>query len=111
MSVEQALKTKVTKRPVYKIGDAIFTLSEISKIANINRSTLSARLKNGMSIEEAITKPLAGHNTVGKHTGSLRELAEIYGIKFPTLIARLQRGMSLEEALTKPVKYKTKQTK
>lgn len=53
---EQNENTRQNRNFSYNGG--IYCLSKIAKMCGINRVTLSSRLKSGMSIEEATTKPV-----------------------------------------------------
>lgn len=69
--------------------------------------TYKARIEAGLSVEEALTKPVsAGGNKAPciDHTGaefsSISEMCRAWGVQGGTFSTRMRRGYSLEEALT-----------
>lgn len=82
-----------------------YTISELAEIVGMNRSTLSTRLFEGLSIEEAISKPIPEKVTItfkGK-TKTVPEFAKEYGLTYRQLQKRLHRGWTVERALTQPL--------
>lgn len=86
---------------------------ELMEKHGVNRRTFYTRVGNGMSPEEAATKPLTPrHERVkvasearkkrSKVPPDIRRLAEANGISLPLVYLRLRRGLSLQEAATKP---------
>ncbi len=80
------------------------TLNEWCEIYNINKTTLSDRLKSGMTIEEALNKPVikAGGYllfTLNNETRLLSEWCKIYNINYQTAWKKAKRGQSIEEIL------------
>lgn len=113
MSVEEALTTPLVD-PANggcedHLGNKYSSMRAMCKAYNIGIVTFKYRIKNGMSLEEALTTPLAD-STKGKtckdHLGneyiSLSAMCEAYGVKANTFHSRIKSGMSLEEALTTP---------
>lgn len=81
------------------------TLKEWSEQYDMNYGTLRARVKRGMTIEEAIktsTDPNR-YETYEGITKTITEWAEQYGLNRDTLDYRLRSGISMEEALNRPV--------
>lgn len=77
---------------------------------NIGRTNYATRIKNGWSMEKALTTPseYTGDTKVKDHLGqeynTKTEMCEVYDINCATYLKRKKKGMSTEEALTKPVK-------
>lgn len=91
------------------------SLFELGKQHGISKRTLESRIKAGLSIDEAITrpahrglaiKPRQRHATQFEYpqgSGSIKTLKEITtltGKAYHTVYARLLRGWTLEEAIT-----------
>ena len=111
MTIEEAIEIPVdqpTKAKIYTYKGFNGTLKEIIKYfdLNIQRATLYARIRNGMSIEEAVEAPLQGVYTYNKFTGTLKEIYEHFdlSINYGTLQRRLSKGMTIEEAIETPLK-------
>ena len=87
-------------------------IKQIAEHYNINSSTLSLRLRNGMTIDEAINEPIRETNKVYStkdgFTGNIKEIAEHYCISKITLYVRLKRGMEINDAIFTPVKQNNK---
>ena len=86
----------------YTYDGKTMTLPEWSEHYGINIRTLNNRInKYGMSIEEALTKPIKKKHyyTYNGETHSIPEWASLYNLKTKTLECRLNRGKSIEEAL------------
>lgn len=86
-------------------NDTTATLTEWSKIYNINITTLSDRLKSGMSFEEAITKPIYKSGgylifTINNETKMLSDWCKEYNMKYSTAFHRIKSGWDIERALT-----------
>lgn len=80
---------------------SIVALCRESPIPNLNPETLARRLKHGMSIEEAVSKPLRRRFiTHNGRTQSLSEWARELGIHPSSLCDRLKRS-PVEVALTR----------
>lgn len=60
MTLEEAVTKPLQGKN--KVGEHIGSLSELAKIHEINLSSLLARMKRGMSLEEALTKPVNKYN-------------------------------------------------
>lgn len=87
---------------LYTYDGKTMTLPEWSEHYGINIRTLNNRInKYGMSIEEALTKPIKKKHyyTYNDETHSISEWAELYNLKTKTLECRLNRGKTIEEAL------------
>lgn len=120
-SVEKALTFTIREesRPkggvVDHLGNKFGSKSQMLKHWGISNATYYNRTHSeGLSMEEALTKPIAktySFKEVTDHLGnnyrSLSLMARTYGIKPITLRDRLERGWSVREALTTPVDTST----
>ena len=120
-SVEKALTFTIREESKHKgsvvdhLGNEFKSLSQMLKHWGISPATYYNRThKEGLSMEEALTKPIAkkfSFQEVTDHLGnkyrSLSLMARTYGIKPITLSDRLERGWSIREALTTPVDTST----
>lgn len=100
MTKKEYVRKNQSKLYTYK--GKTMTLPEWSEYYGINIRTLNNRInKYGMSIEEALTKPIKKKHyyTYNNETHSLPEWAKLYNLKTKTLEGRLNRGKSIEEAL------------
>jgi len=84
------------------------TMTDWSRHLEISRMRIEARLRRGLSVEEALkpeARPPAGRKervlTAHRQTRSLTEWADCLGIAKGTISARLTRGWSVERALSK----------
>ena len=80
------------------------TLSQWAKEYNINIVTLSDRLKTGMSMEEALNKPIIKCGgkllyTLNGKTKLLSEWCKIYNINYQTAWKKAKRGDEIEKIL------------
>lgn len=112
---KEQILTKQVRLSRYKAckdhkGKDYISLDAMCEAYNINKYTVITRLKNGKSLEEALTKPIdttrkkqkcVDHK--GKEYESIKELAKAYHISRMALESRLRGNWDLEEALTKPV--------
>ena len=120
-SIEKALTFTIREesRPkggvVDHLGNKFKSRSQMLKHWGISPATYYNRThKEGLSMEEALTKPIAktySFQEVTDHLGnkyrSLSLMARTYGIKPITLRDRLERGWSVKEALTTPIDTST----
>lgn len=89
---------------IYEYNGKKYTQNELCRKFNINTTTFSDRLKSGMTLEEALTKPVkksGGHldYTINCETKLLGEWCNIYGINYHTAWKKIKKGKSIEEAL------------
>lgn len=77
------------------------TLTQWAEERGINRKTLQQRLGNGLSMEEALSKPLykGKFYTYKGKTMFIKEWAKELNINYVTLACRLKRGIPFEEAI------------
>lgn len=104
---EQANNRRTNVRLTFQ--DRTMTIAEWARELGIGDSTIRFRLKNGWSVERALTTPaVAYERTMGPltHEGTtlpLAEWARRFGFKDGTLRMRLRQGFTLQEALTMPL--------
>lgn len=93
-----------------KLADEVLTVAELAERSGMDYSTLSARLRRGLSPEQAAQTPLKRIRgtflTHGGQTLSVSAWARTVGLEPGVLHARLRRGLTLEEALQLPFNYK-----
>ena len=80
-----------------------YTVSELSRLYNIPKTTIYSRLKVGKELNHAVKKTRYGRvcqDHLGKYYQSKTAMAKAYSIKAKTLYSRLEYGFSLKEALT-----------
>lgn len=114
LTVEQALTGNFEKYKrdkdvscVDHKGNTYNSLEEMCDFYGISTATYKNRLKDGLTVEEALTKakysgtkkPIQDH--LGNEYDSLKALCSAYGIKECTFIRRKNLGWSLEEILDK----------
>ena len=80
----------------------------------IGRTNYTTRIKNGWSMEKALTTPSEYDSDtkvkdhLGQEYNTKIEMCKVYGIEYATYFRRKRKGMSTEEALTRPVKKRSK---
>lgn len=84
---------------------------ELAEALEVDYRTLTAALRDGCSLQEAILKakaytPRVGLDYEGEHYDSRADLAGVHDVPVNRLKSRLARGMSLQDALTTPKKEK-----
>lgn len=99
---EQSCNMRTNRKIKYK-GETK-TLSQWSREYNINIVTLSDRLKSGMTIEEALNKPVIKSGgklfyTINNETKLLSEWCKKCNINYQTVWKKLKKGYSIEKAL------------
>lgn len=102
---EQANNKRNNLRVAY--SGRMLTISELVETTGtaISESTVRVRLKNGWSVDDAISVPTVQKYFYRGKEFSLNELAKEVNMKFITLYDRLvKNGMSVEEAVSKPVR-------
>ena len=87
----------------YEINGEKLTIKEISKKYNINKNTITSKIKKGLVGSDIIKldKPRIKYININGEEISMKEAAKRYGIKRNTLSERLRRGCSIEEAIKK----------
>ena len=106
MDLESALskeRCQVVRMPVKDHnGNVYSSVQEMCAAYNIKVRTFRSRLKQGISLEEALKDGDA--RTVTDHLGnvynSARAMCAAYGVSVSAMKYRLRKGYSLEEALT-----------
>lgn len=94
--------------PTYTVQGKTGTIAQlVAAFGNrCTANTVRGRIRNGMTVEDAILTPTFGTHTVRGKTGSVEELVKHFrlSIKPSTVINRLwQLGMDIEKALFTPV--------
>ena len=117
---ERALTTPVKNRIRRKLptidhqGRAFESFEQLAKHYAMCPDTLKHRLKNGLSLEQALTKPVRrGQHVLCKdHLGDVywtfTDMCKRWQVKYSTFIDRFNRGLSIEECLKKSRIYKRK---
>ena len=94
------------------LGNKFNNKSQMARYWGISPAQLHSRLRQGMTLEEALTKKTTPRGNYTKrgvvdHLGvkysSIPKLAKAYNIKVITLNDRLKRGWSMGKALTTPI--------
>lgn len=117
-SLEDALTKPIDMQPKNSkeitdhMGNTFKSISEMCRYWNMTRQTYVARMKNGWTMEKALTVPQKVINNTEKqewtdHLGnkypSLNAMCEAYGITHYTFNSRVRHlGWSVEKALTEP---------
>lgn len=86
-------------------GITYASVDDMCKAYGISSNLYRGRLKDGMSREEALTRPLRDTSIKapdGKTYPTKKTMCEAYGISLSTYANRIRRGMSIEQALTTP---------
>lgn len=90
-------------------GGERHTIAEWGDILGIDQDILQQRLKRGLSVEEAFTKPIrTGIYTYDGQSHTLPEWSKIKGISVYTLFYILSHGWSLGAALNTPSRIKNR---
>lgn len=112
MNVEEAINYALSLPPakepvIYTYNGVSGNIASLCRLFNCNPHTVRYRLKNGMSIDEAIESkervvinPNHKVYVVNGIVGSKIQLAKAFGLEYNTVKYRMRIGMSLEEALT-----------
>lgn len=100
---------------MFEYKGKMYSLKELSKLTNIKYNTLLSRIHEGMSIKEAIEKPLYAKQSKKRYEykGKLyyvSELMQFTNLARYTVDKRLRNGWSVEDALTKPKHYRKDET-
>ena len=96
-SVKRAKTEKVRKR--HKVSEELL---EIAKKNGIGQYTISDRLRNGWSVEEACTRPKR-RGRQRKYPSWVYEEADRNGIRYSTVNHRIINGWDFKKACTTPV--------
>jgi len=113
MGIEDAVKcSDVVNRVVEFRGKVYGSITQVAKEVGMSPVTLNARVRAGMSLEEAVEFGINGHFKPVEYKGvkyeNISELARAYGMRPASLIARMNRGMTLEESMSVPLISKPK---
>lgn len=92
---------------IYK-GKEYSNLNEIANAFGIKTRTLTARLKSGLNLEDAIEKPIEKKSVEIEYQGikypSISSLAKSMETDTDLVLSRIDLGWDLESALTVPIK-------
>lgn len=112
-SKERALTTPVKARTKIKLptvdhqGRIFESFEQLARHYAMCPNTLKHRLKNGMSLEQALTTPArrGQHVQCKDHLGNVyhtfTDMCNNWGVKYYTFISRLNKGLSIEKCLKK----------
>ena len=92
-------------------GITYASVDDMCKAYGISSNLYRGRLQDGMSREEALTRPLRDTSIKapnGETYPTKRAMCEAYGISLSTYANRIRRGMSVEQALTTPPESRAK---
>lgn len=92
-------------------GITYASVDDMCKAYGISSNLYRGRLQDGMSREEALTRPMRDTSIKapnGKAYPTKRAMCEAYGISLSTYANRIRRGMSIEQALTTPPEPRAK---
>lgn len=87
------------------LGNQFPTLKDMCNFYNISAGTYKYRIKQGMSVEDALTTDACSYDTtdhLGNKFASIEKMCEHYGLTRATYRHRIERGWSLEKTLTTP---------
>ena len=108
---ERALTTPVKNRIRIKLPTTdhrcrtFESFEQLARFYAMCPDTLKHRLKNGMSLDQALTMPVrrGQHVACKDHLGNefctFTDMCKRWGVKYTTFISRLNRGLSIEECL------------
>ena len=95
------------KIPIILDGEIFFSLSDVARYLNINVSTISQRIRSGLTIKEAITKKIRSIKKVKFNNieyESINHASRALGFKISTIRGRIESGWTLNKALKKKVR-------
>jgi len=97
----EAVKTFQPRK--YHIDGEYLTMTEISQKYAIHQDTIKGRLEHGLSLEEAVKKPLKRAQTYYIHGKLLtgKQIENVYGITSAAFRKWIKQGATPEEAIEK----------
>lgn len=100
-AIEYFSKKKEQPKGYVLFGVHYATIKELLKAFDLSFDTYSRRRKNGMSIEEAVTKPnrIVSVNIDGKNYSSIANACRKFGISETDVYSQKKRGLSIEQAI------------
>ena len=100
---EQAQNRRNTYRINYKGKE--YCASELARMFNIKVDTLKKRINSGMSVEDAINKPVKKEHLIvyNNETHNITEWENLLGFKNGTIKERLKRGWSIKQIIETPL--------
>lgn len=104
-AIEQASNRR-NSQPIEYNGNVYKTHSELARKLNINKDVLNMRLKRGMTLEEAINKPVDKGTLISYNNEihNIKTWAEIINIPASVIADRLRLHWDIKKILTTPVK-------
>lgn len=98
------------------LGNKYATLKDMCKYYNIPYDTFRARIKKGMSTEDALTTPVRKISVkkevckdhLGNEFNSVGSMCKHYGLFLDTYLRRKKKGWSLKDILETPVEHVNK---
>ena len=112
-NVDKAVKIaqKAKEAEIYVVwGKKYCSVSKMANVYGISPATISKKLKQGKTVEEALAEILKKEVIFfqGKEFLGLTELSCYYGQDVSLIWERLSNGMNLEEALFSPIRRRNK---
>ena len=101
---KQQSRNRRTNRYIYYKGKK-YCAVELAETIGMNVVTLKKRLNNGLSVEEAITKPIRKNHLI-THNGETHNITEwenILGFKHGLIKERLRKNWTIKQVLETPV--------
>ena len=96
-------------KPVEYKGVTYPSLKDLCTKLDVSYAMVTQRIKKGMSLEDAVEKPLKTHRNgkpvvyKGIEYPSLRQLSKEKGIPYHVAQMRVKKGMDIEQAIDTPV--------
>lgn len=114
MSLEDAIELPLGNYRGIEVeyrGKKYASIDKLALAVGMQKATLHSRLRSGMSLEQAIEKPVRKGLSVlyrGKIYRSIKALAGELGISYTLLWKKIKKGIAVEEAVEYLLKYKEK---
>lgn len=90
----------------YEMNGEVHSVTEWARIYNKPRHIVANRVQKGMSIKDALTRPVgAGRQKLYSFHGkkySIQDLSKLSGVPCETIRSRIAYGWDIETAVTKP---------
>ncbi len=111
-SLEDAVTKNIkgkNERIVEYNGKTYASISDLCKKYGIKKHIIYSRMSKGMTLEEAMSKPIKERNYEleykGKKYSCLKDLCKKIGAPYSLVCRRVNDGWSLEDALNTPVRH------
>lgn len=114
MAFEEAMEKPSRRKRLYDVDGNVQTLKDLCEEHKINYDTVKARRSKGMSLEEALKRPLSFTHT-GKiyeyngHKGGISQLCRELGIPYQTVHYKMKNGIPFERAVSECLNRRTQQ--